>query len=204
MYSQNDEEQHILSMFAGHVGRFIDIGANDGTTGSNTARLIELGWSGVMVEPSAQAFVKLKERYWQNPTVILVNAAIGNKWELVHLWESLQAQHSPYSTTQERNRKKWQNLANFPTNPQFITTIPISELFKLVQTPVDFVNIDAEGESMGIFKEWPMCGEFAPKLFCIEHDGDDSLCSSIAKEYGYRMIATNAENILLWNNSPGR
>ena len=45
MYSQSDEESFILSFFEGGYkgGRFLDIGAHNGRTGSNTLRLAELG-----------------------------------------------------------------------------------------------------------------------------------------------------------------
>ena len=36
MYSQRDEELHILGYFGDKVGRFIDIGAYDGKSFSNT------------------------------------------------------------------------------------------------------------------------------------------------------------------------
>lgn len=58
-YSQNREQAVILRNLAGINGTLLDIGANDGITFSNTRALVELGWSGVLVEPSRTAFLKL-------------------------------------------------------------------------------------------------------------------------------------------------
>jgi hypothetical protein len=48
-YSQNKEEEVILNYFNGHVGTFVDLGANDGITFSNTRALAERGWKGVLI-----------------------------------------------------------------------------------------------------------------------------------------------------------
>ena len=62
-YSQNNEEEVILNYFDGKIGTFLDVGANDGVTLSNTRALAERGWRGVLIEPSPKAFALLKENY---------------------------------------------------------------------------------------------------------------------------------------------
>ena len=60
MYSQRDEEKYILEAFDGKTdGRFLDIGAWHPTVFSNTRALIEMGWSGVMIEPSPGPFLNI-------------------------------------------------------------------------------------------------------------------------------------------------
>ena len=59
MFSQRDEEQVILDHFGDRVGTFLDVGAYDGITFSNTHALALKGWSGVCVEASPSCFVKL-------------------------------------------------------------------------------------------------------------------------------------------------
>lgn len=56
-------------------GFYVDIGANDGITFSNTKTMETIGWSGVCVEPDYEMFKKLQ----QNRNSINVNAAISNK-----------------------------------------------------------------------------------------------------------------------------
>lgn len=59
-------------------GVFVDIGAYDGITFSNTLMLErERGWTGVCIEPLPDLFAEL----WQNRNCICVNAAIGNREE---------------------------------------------------------------------------------------------------------------------------
>ena len=60
-YSQFEEQDHILRTFAGldSPGRFLDIGSWDPITFSNTRALVEMGWSGVMIEPSPGPFLEI-------------------------------------------------------------------------------------------------------------------------------------------------
>ena len=49
-YSQLGEQDIILNYFNGKQGTFLDIGANDGKTFSNSYALSLLGWKGVCVD----------------------------------------------------------------------------------------------------------------------------------------------------------
>ena len=59
MHSQYGEEKIILDYFKDFQGRFLDVGAYDGKTFSNTYALAERGWEGVLVEASPQCFVQM-------------------------------------------------------------------------------------------------------------------------------------------------
>ncbi len=50
MREKRNEEQVILDYFGNKIGNLLDIGANDGITLSNSRKLIELGWSGDLIE----------------------------------------------------------------------------------------------------------------------------------------------------------
>lgn len=60
--SQYGEGRWIAEHFAGRVGRFLDVGAFDGKTFSNTWRLAQEGWFGVCVEPSPPAVTTSNSR----------------------------------------------------------------------------------------------------------------------------------------------
>src|ERR1700693_2685548 len=48
----DDKEQELISVFLGQApGTFVEVGANDPILWSQTYRLEQLGWSGVLVEP---------------------------------------------------------------------------------------------------------------------------------------------------------
>lgn len=87
MYSQNKEEEYILNHFGNYIGTFASIGENDGQTLSNTRGLALRGWTGFCVEPSPQAFIRLKNLY-EGKKVYCYNFAIGTHNGRMKFFES--------------------------------------------------------------------------------------------------------------------
>jgi len=59
------------------AGRFVEIGAFDGDTYSNTSALADLGWQGLYIEPMPTFFDRCRSRHAKNPAVTTVNLAVG-------------------------------------------------------------------------------------------------------------------------------
>ena len=49
-YAQHGEDRALLEFFGGAPGFYVDVGANDGLSNSNTAALDQMGWRGLLVE----------------------------------------------------------------------------------------------------------------------------------------------------------
>jgi len=75
-YSQCGQDQYVLKHFFSEVtdGFFVDIGAYDGISFSNTKLLEELGWKGICIEPLPEIFQEL----CNNRSCICVNGCITN------------------------------------------------------------------------------------------------------------------------------
>jgi FkbM family methyltransferase len=197
-YSQKNEQAILLSEIeAGRlpkVGRFLDIGAFDGETFSNTCALVDLGWSGVMVEPGPAAFAKLLERHGPNGHVGLIHAAVGESpW--TQFWEN-----GPYSTTESRQR-----FIKFPSAgtwsqgfiiPQ-LSVLRLMELWRAfsgLKNDPDVVSIDTEGTTLEVFRSFT--GMFRPPVIIVEHDQDKSTWE-LAGLCGYEILGENEENLIL-------
>lgn len=190
MYSQNNEEQIILNYLGDSTGRFLDIGAFDGITFSNTYALVKRGWTGVMVEASPRTFVKLQsnvEDYKNNLT--LVNACIVTDAErLVDFYDNIEAT----ATHNIPNVEKWKQQTPFEMIA--VMTCHHKTLLEKVGHMYDFVNIDVEGSSTDLF----MClyDELPDvKIWCVEHDGNDK--AIIEKAKGCKVLLRNGENLIL-------
>ena len=192
-YSQNGEQNHILRAFNGFVGRFLEIGACDGLLVSNTLALVELGWSGVMVEPSPRAFLELQKRHGRNPKLTLVHAAVGLNHGMSKFWDSPGAEG--YATTEEGNRAKWQHLAVFE-QPFYVPLVPWATILEEFPGTIDFLSIDTEGTSTDLFLAFPFDIEH-PTVVCVEHDGRIAECLAHAQRWQYREVARNGENLVL-------
>jgi FkbM family methyltransferase len=77
-YSQSGQDKWIVETLLPelHSGVFLDIGAHDGVSFSNTLYLEQkLGWTGIAVEPIPEVFDKLNS----NRQCVKVNGCIGSK-----------------------------------------------------------------------------------------------------------------------------
>lgn len=170
MSSQYGEHEHILRHFAGRVGRFLDIGAFDGVTFSNTRRLAELGWAGVLVEPSPAAFVHLMKNYQGNSKVQLVNAGLAAVSDLRPFWVNTTDGLSADAMSSYDQK----HVAKFPKHPFreiSISAITWDMLLGQHQGPYQFVNIDVEGMNVEILTG--LCDRIAqiqPEMVCVELD----------------------------------
>ena len=193
MYSQNDEERHILEWFEGKpAGRFLDIGAFDGVTFSNVRALYERGWAGTLVEPNPQAFSKLLERY-DTSRVHLVNAAIA-------LRAGLQVFHcSPdaVSTLSEDHRALWASQARYV--PIRVPGCLVAELLAACPGPYAFLNLDVEGMNWQILQQIPL-DALACELACVEYGADRLPVEGWFKRQGWTLRAQNGEN-QIWSRT---
>lgn len=195
-FSQNDEELVLLRIFNNRIhddqprGRFLDIGAYDGSTYSNTRRLADFGWGGVCVEPSPQAFTMLLGRYRKNPEIKLVHAAIGSgRLEVFHNSGGL------VSSISDAHVAKWKTDAVFA--PYLVRTCTVAELIDAIGVDFDFLNLDIEGENMRVFNELPDALFSRLHCVCVEHDGRTDEIINKLSPFGFQWRAQNAENVIL-------
>ncbi len=80
---------HNFGLHTASGGIFIEIGAYDGITHSNTAHLADAGWSGLYFEPHPFYYQKCKERHISNEKVQVLNLAVGSKNSEIFLTDQL-------------------------------------------------------------------------------------------------------------------
>jgi FkbM family methyltransferase len=196
MYSQNNEEEVILSYFGNKVGSLLDIGANDGITLSNSRKLIELGWSADLVEPAPEPFSKLKELYAETSNVNLYNVAISDTTAEMtmyvsgkHLGDNDKGLLSTLSIT---DKQKWEKYTEF--NNVSVNVLKWSDFNK--NKNYDFITIDAEGYDLSILQQMDLI-ELGCSCLCIEHNGIiySDIMNEI-KKYNMRTLLVNHENII--------
>ena len=196
-YSQNEEEPIILKYFTGKTGTFLDIGANDGKTLSNTRALAEKGWKGVMVEPSPIAFAKLKENYQSMEGFYFYPFALGITNGKVKMWDSgthlNKGDHGLLSTLNESELNRWKGSTEFKQIEvqcyrwkTFLNRLSIKNF--------DFVSIDCEGLDYTILKQMDLT---ETSCLCVEWNSKPELKALFDKLLGgFNVIYTSAENLI--------
>lgn len=197
IYSQNLEQQVIEEYFKGYVGTFCDIGANDGITFSNTRRLYELGWRGVLVEPSPSAFKKLKQNYVGVNKVYLYPFAIGTHNGRMRFWDS--GTHLNNGDVALLSTSNPEELNRFPGTEFQEMEVKCfrwkTALNRWVIKDFDFISIDAEGLDIELIQQIDLC---LIKCVCIEWNSNMKLKKSYDDYFGneFRIIYTSGENLI--------
>lgn len=194
-YSQNNEQDIILQYFGSRKGFFLDIGANDGITLSNTYALQLQEWKGVLIEPSEEAFNRIKA----SNGVQKFNVAIGT--EDGHCTFHEMGNHlnagdvSLLSTIKKTELKRWPGVEFKERMTEVWTykTLLKHSPFKFF----DFISIDAEGVDYEILEQIDLK---YTDMVCIEHNSNPDLFQLI-KEYCNtagltKKLLNNLENVI--------
>lgn len=202
-YSQNNEQAIILDYFGKNIAKrrtFLDLGANDGKTLSNTYALMESGWSGVYVEASPRAFLKLKGTIPERRGLYFYNCALGDHNGRAPFFES--GEHITSNDVglistlipSETNRWKGSRFDNF-TEVEVDVYRWRTFLNRLTIKEFDFISIDIEGMDLEILLQLQLPADHGASLICVEFNGkneDDfiKLCP------GMSVIYKSPENLI--------
>lgn len=198
-YSQNNEQEVILDFLKKNnitSGRLLDIGSFDGETFSNVRAIMEKysGWSGVFVEPSSHAFVKLFDLYKsEEKRATLLNLAVvldaESKEENI-----LKFYDSPLSTVSSTIKGHSHKYGYNNDREVYVGKICIQDIVKKFGH-FDIISIDVEGYSAKLaLQETFNPSEFKCKILIVEHDGYIKQLQEKFIPQGYSLIHTNAEN----------
>lgn len=207
MYSQKNEDTHIINYFETHHGKdfkgnILDIGANDGVTISNSRALIEKGWRGDLVEPAAIPFRKLENLYHDNEEVGLHRLALDSKIDKVTFYESgshLSSRDSGLLSTlvpEEKGRMWWSRTRYTEYEINTLDFKTFREKHALYGS-WDFISIDAEGKDWEILKQINL-KDVGCKCLCVEHNGvETQKYIDYAKSHGLSTLLINNINVIM-------
>lgn len=200
MYSQKDEERHIVQYFRGRApGRFLDFGAFDPFIFSNTRRLVELGWKGVYVEPSVNQFQAFVREYGHDPEMVLVNQAVTRHDGEVRFYNC----NDGPSTTSPAHMALWQYRIS-DWREETVPCIAINTLLSRFAARTDFLNIDVEGTNLDLLRAIKPRYLKRMRMVCIEHDGHEQEMIERFADTGFTAIHHNDENLIFVRGSRWR
>jgi len=138
MSSQIGQDQWILEKVAGH-GFFVDIGAYDGLTDSNTIELERNGWRGICVEPLPSAFDTLAKSRDCTCRRVAIGGVGGQivRFRVSDMDSGIE-EHLP------DGHDDWPTIA--------VQTMSLNELLEQEKAPqwIDYISLDTEGSEIEI------------------------------------------------------
>lgn len=197
MFSQFQEEEIIIRFFGDRIGCFLDIGAWDGISLSNTRALAISGWSGLLVEPDPNAFSKLIQNCLGLPKLVCVNAAVAARRTLRKFYFQNEWGGTLNPTMiQTGSRKAFADAYVLTVSPS-----DLIEIGNLENMKFDFVSLDAEWMDYEILQAFRGMLD-ATELLCVEindykfapTDETPALC----KEFGFtKTVGTTLCNLIV-------
>ena len=192
-YSQNGQDKYLAEkVFLGkRNGIFVDIGANDGVTMSNTYYMEkELGWTGMCIEPHPTVFQKLKAARKS----VLINCALSEEetegtflkisgyaemlsglvefYDENHL-QRISTELKKYGGSKDEIKVKCRNINNL--------------LKENGLTTIDYVSVDTEGAEAAIIATIDFC-EIDIKVISIENHYKQGIIEKLMREKGYKLL----------------
>ena len=197
-YSQLEQDRILdEEIFRGmRDGVFVDVGAHDGTTYSNTRFFEEQrGWTGVCIEPLPEAFERLRA----TRTCACVRACIGDhdgECEFLRVssprvnTEMLSGVVDRYDP---RHRERVDaEVAHYGGSVE-VLTLPMRRLKSVLREEgirrVTLVSIDTEGSELEILRSFDPAA-FGVRCLLVENNYADPQIEDTLKERGYRLFRT--------------
>ena len=154
--------------FSTAPGTFIEVGAYDGVTFSNTIGLVRRGWKGLLVEPDPALFHTCKNNLIDYPKCEVINVAISAKEMKAKLYRQ-----GPLSTLSHQLHEKYQTLdwASIESDrgETEVTCITLDSLlhYHEIKPNFDLLVVDVEGHETQVFEGFAL--EFwKPQMIILE------------------------------------
>jgi FkbM family methyltransferase len=186
-------------------GLFVEVGAYDGLTYSNSSCLAEAGWRGFLIEPIPQFAKACRERYRGHDRVQVVETAVGatNSSVEITIGDSL-------TTTDARLLEQFKKLdwAKNAFEEATRRTVPLQTLDHILEearltSPIDVLIVDVEGAEAAVFEGFSL-QRWMPRMIISELShthpdlhavsaGDANLQRSI-EAHGYEVVYKDSIN----------
>ena len=196
-YSQLNQDLKVIKFYTGKKnGFFIDIGAHDGISLSNTYLLEKnYDWKGICIEPNPHVFKKL---CINRPNTTNIDKLIYQKDNLNVIFSSIEGYHEMLSGI-KKNIGHHANTVRLNKNKKELsmTTISMKTLLKkyknIVPKFIDYMSLDTEGSELEILKGFDF-GKYKIGIIDVEHNYEEPRRTDIKKyleSFGYIRLHKN-------------
>lgn len=179
-------------------GFFVEVGAFDGISYSNSSCLADVGWSGLLVEPIPAYAEACRTRYANNPRIKVCEVAAGEENTNIEINIAGALTTTSRDILQAYKKIHW---AKSSVENRSIV-VPQSRLDDILEkagvpSPIDLLIVDVEGAEASVFAGFTI-GRWRPKMMIVElaHTHPDLHVVSANDADIQRMIETNGYSVV--------
>ena len=160
--------------FRNMPGTFVDVGAHDGYTFSNTYGLADDGWEGLCFEPIPELYEKCKALHEHN-SVLVLDSCVGNINGLVNLYIG----ENPSIDLETVELQPWGSTYDKEDFMVCKSTRLDTVLEKwMIGKKFDLLSIDVEGAELMVLAGFDIC-RWLPTMIIVEtHEGNPDVRKS--------------------------
>lgn len=199
-YSQKGQDRLVHSIFFNNKedGFFLDIGAYDGISFSNTYFFeINLNWKGICIEPIPEVFKRLVK----NRNCIHINACIDNKNGALK-FTRVKGYSEMLSGISDRLGQKHlerieKSLKQFGGEMEEleIKAITVKNIIDEYNVDrVDLLKVDTEGNEWPIIQSFPF-EKLKPKVILVENNNDNVIIKNFLIQKGYTFCINFGDDV---------
>jgi FkbM family methyltransferase len=158
---------HFYEKYLEQTGTFVEVGAYDGESFSNTSCLADAGWTGYYIEPIPDFFKKCASRHSKN-NVRVFNYGISDRDEFIELNIA-----GPITTASNETLSVYKELAwskgMLSTAKLSIQAITLDSFLRSndIKKGFELLVVDVEGFEENVFNGFDL-GHWSPKMMIVE------------------------------------
>ena len=194
-YSHLGEDLFLSKNFPkDYKGFYVDVGANDPISKSNTYYFYKKGWRGINIEPDLACYNKLMKVRTED---INLNIGIGEVGGRVDYYSLFPSSLNTFSK-KDADRSVSEGYELLEVSKMDIRRLDeVLDEYLPANTKIDFISIDTEGYDLNVLKSMNI-ERFKPKFICFECAGNVFLedIDILLKENNYLKIFSNGSNTI--------
>lgn len=176
------------NLFRRRDGVFVEVGAYDGVTGSNTLFLEMMrGWSGFLVEPSPRLAQKARESR-RSPVLQCAVAPEAGEGAFLDIREGFTQMGGLVASYDPQIRAR---VEADPRHQADVISVPMRTLPELLEERglerVDYISLDVEGGEQAILESFPH-GEIFVTSWTVENNSGTPDIARLMASHGYKRI----------------
>jgi FkbM family methyltransferase len=187
-----EQEALLLQSYFEHVtcGYFVEVGANDPERDSQTWRLEQRGWKGVLIEPLPELAAQLRERRRSLVYQVACSSPANSGKTMRLRMAGLQMAGTHSSLDPDFFVPGTRNLGEIEVQARTLDEVLLDAQ---APDPIDFLSIDVEGHEIEVLAGATL-SHWRPRLILIEDHAKDLRLHRALTSRGYRWVRRTGLN----------